>query len=484
MSDQRNQVIKSAVRWSVVDQLVQQVLGFLINIVLLRLLVPGDFGQIIMITAFLGVVGLLKDPGLSSAFVQQKSVDKNYANSIFWLLVLINIILFLFLLLMTEPIVHFYQSDSDFANVYFLLIVSFFISSFSIFPQAQLVKKIDFKVLFYAKILSQIIGGGIAIYSAWKGYGVYSIVMKGLIAEIVMVSFLWLTIPWMPSFSWSKSTLTQIRNYSLPLLGDSLLNYVVRNVDDVMVGKIWGQASLGIYNRAYSIMLLPVRKLAGVAARLLFPLLSSLQDNDEETRRIFLLNVQVIALIAFPLMSFLGMETEGIVFVVLGKQWLEMVPILRILAFLGAIQSIGTLVGTIYTARGGTRLQFRVGIVVKSFLILIILIGVHQGIEKLTLFYALGSFIAFFLEYYYAGQLIQLTLSNLLSKLAPFLVASLFVCCGLSTVDFFLDLTVFNLLLALLMKFTFSLLIYCFCLYLFIPKELKTIYFVAKKIIK
>jgi PST family polysaccharide transporter len=484
MSGQRNEVIKLAIRWSVVDQLVQQGLGFFINIVLLRLLVPGDFGQIIMITAFLGVVGLLKDPGLSSAYIQQKSVDKNYTNSIFWLLVLINITLFLLLLLLTQPVAHFYQSDSDFTNVYFLLVVSFFISSFSIFPQAQLVKKIEFKTLFYAKALSQISGGGIAIYAAWKGYGVYSIVMKGLISEIVMVSFLWLTMPWIPSFSWNKSALTQIRNYSLPLLGDSLLNYIVRNVDDVMVGKTWGQASLGIYNRAYSIMLLPVRKLAGVAARLLFPLLSSMQDNDEETRRMFLYNVQIIALITFPLMSFLGMETEHIVFVVLGEQWLGMVPILRILAFLGAVQSIGTLVGTIYTARGGTRLQFRVGIVVKSFLILIILIGVRQGIEQLTLYYALGSFVAFFWEYYYAGQLIQLTLKNLLSKLIPFLIASLLVCCGLFLLEFLFDLSAFNLLLALLMKFIFSLLVYSFCLYLLIPKELKSIYFMAKNIIK
>lgn len=483
MPNKENKSIKSGVKWSLLDQVIQQFLGFVINIILLRLLVPADFGQFVMITAFLGIFGLVKDPGLSSALVQQQSKEKDYDTVIFWLLLLINVVLLLLLLVLVKPISYFYAGDATFENVFLWLILSFYISSFSIFPRAQLLQRLNFKSLFIANVSSRLFAGILAIAAASAGWGVYSIVVQSVVADVLVTGLLWRSISWRPARSFNKKeALAKIRNYSLPLLGDNALNYLVRNVDDVLVGKLWGEQSLGVYNRAYSIMLFPVRKLAGVAAGLLFPILSSLQEDISKTKTLFLLNVQLVALVAFPLMSFVGIEAEGIVLLVLGEQWLAMAPILQILAWLGAVQSIGTLVGTIYTSQGDTQLQFKVGLFVKPMLLILIVVGACYGIKALTICYALGSTVAFFIEYYYAGRLIELSLPQLLRKLLPFFLASLGVCFTLwmmGELQLFVELPLFFELGG---RLGLALFAYVLIMWVLAANELQAIYAKIKKL--
>jgi PST family polysaccharide transporter len=216
--------------------------------------------------------------------------------------------------------------------------------------------------------------------------------------------------------------------YGRGIVGANGLNYWARNTDNLLVGKWLGSAQLGLYNRAYSLMLLPMNLISRVVTSVLFPVLMKQQDDMEKMRENFLRVCARVGFIAFPLMGGMGACADALVRTLFGERWLPVVRLLQFLAPLGLYQTIVSLYGPIYLALGRTDLDFKVSLFVELTLIGAIVGGLHWGIPGLVAGLYAAAIVNFWPTNVLPLRLIQLPLRMLARSLSsPFAAALIMV---------------------------------------------------------
>ena len=421
-----NQVTRTreGVKWSVLDQVVKQAVLLLISAVLSRLVTPSEYGLLAMVTLAIGFLQVIKDMGLGASIVYKKEASAEEKSTIFWINALVGLILFLILFMLAPSIALFFD-ENKLSGLIRVMAIGFLVSSLSVVPEALILKAMDFKGLFFRNLIAVLVSGVTGIVLAFSGWGVWSLVAQSILLSLINLFFNFRLSGWVPRRIFNLSSVRSHFRYSMPLFADSSINYWVRNIDNLLVGKILGTVSLGIYSKAYSLMLLPVRQISMTFSKVLFPSFAMIQDETDLIWNQFGRVSAAIASVTFGLMACLGFNAELVILVVYGRQWTEVVPIFRILCFLGAIQSLASLAGSIYAARGKTALMFKVGLVSKSVMILAIITGIIQfGLTGMVWSYLFASSAAFLFELYFLTGILDKKLSDYFSVLSAELISA------------------------------------------------------------
>lgn len=381
----------AGVSWSVFSQLTRQVIQFSIGIVLARLLSPDEYGLIGMILVFSGFAAVFLDFGFGAALIQKQNTTQHHYSSVFWVNLSIGAILTL-CFIAGSPMIAWFFNEPALVPLTIFLSFNFIFGSLVIVQTALLRKELLFKQLAIIDITTLIISGGVGISLAWTGYGVWSLAWQSLLFSIARMCLVWSFSNWRPIMLFKRDAIKELFGFSANLLGFSVLNYWLRNADNLLVGRVLGTAALGIYNKSYGIMLLPTQMISQTIGQVMFPAFSSIQEDKKRIATIYLRITGVIALITFPMMVLLWLVAEDFILVVFGNQWEAMIPVLKVFCFIGMLQSIGTLNGNLYLSQGRSDLQFKVGIAVSALGICAIVLGLPWGVEGVA--YAYGIFTA------------------------------------------------------------------------------------------
>src|SRR5690606_35774392 len=283
-----------------------------------------------------------------------------------------------------------------------------------------------FRALAVIETLAVVGSGAIALAMAFADFGAWALVAKSVIGSLMMTAGAWLASSWRPRSGPDVKSLRELLRFSSNLLGFSVLNYWARRSDDLLIGRFFGPAALGLYDRAYSIMMMPLSEITGVLGRVMFPALSRIQGDKQRVKAVYLKTVGAIALLTFPLTSLLLALAEPFVVAVFGAQWIAMVPSLRILCIVAAFQSIGTTVGWLYQSQGRTDLMLRWGALASVLIIAAIGVGTTLGsIEAVALCYAIMTVgLLSYPQFAIPGRLIGLRVTELARVLWPPLLCS------------------------------------------------------------
>jgi O-antigen/teichoic acid export membrane protein len=213
--------------------------------------------------------------------------------------------------------------------------------------------------------------------------------------------------------------------YGLYLMGTNILAYGSRSTDNLLIGKFVGSSALGIYSRAYALMLMPMLTVTRVVGHVLFPVLSTIQTDLTRVRGIVLRATGGIALLTFPAVAGVLVSAEPMVWTVLGERWMELVPVLQVLCPVAIWQSFNSILVTVYNALGKTRLQFQVDLVGHAITVSAIAAGLALGgVLGVAYGYLAASFVHFCLHALVTSRMIQLPLWSLLVRLLPTILIS------------------------------------------------------------
>jgi len=416
----------TGLRWSTVNQLSSQGLTFIIAIVMARLLSPNEFGLIAMISVVIGYGKVLSDFGISSAVIQNNKASSSYINTAFVLNLILGWSVAFTILILAKPISLIYQIDILY-DITLWLSLSYFISPLGTISSALLSKKLDFKLLFFASFFSALLSGILGIYAAYGGQGVWSLVIKSISNTSLSVLFYFIFAKWLPNFSIKRNHIRSIIDFSLPLLGSRTLFYITNNVDSFLIGKYLGQTSLGVYNRAYSLMNVPTNIVTKIVSSVLFPSLSLIQKDIQKVREVYLDAIKMIATITFPLATIGFILSEEIIMILIGSQWIDVIPLFQILIFLGAIRSISSLNGVIYTSQAKNKLQLNVNIVTRTLFILLLFVGVKYGLKGIALAYASGGITIAVINIFFMGTVIKLSMLKIIENLRRIIFVNVMV---------------------------------------------------------
>lgn len=398
--------------------MVIQVITFAIGVVLARLLSPSDYGLLGMIMVFTGFASVFVDMGLGSALIQRKHLESTHINTVFFMNVAAGSLLSLLMFLAAPLIADFYHNPK-LKVISQVVSVNFFLGSLTTVQRSLIAKSLDFKRLSKVDISTNIFSGVVGIFLAYLGFGVWSLVGQNIIARVLGISIIWYLSPWKPRPQFSRAAFKQLFGYSGNLLGFEMLNYWVRNLDNLLIGRYVGTSALGIYTRAYALMLLPISQITSFISKVMFPALSAIQDDLPKVKSLYLRTINIIAFVSFPMMIGLFAVADYFILAVYGEKWRMVIPILQLLCFVGLTQSVTTTIGWIFNSQGKTNIQFKWGIFSSIFRCASFVLGLRWGVEGIATVYLLGTLILMFPALILAGRIINLSLKEILGSLLP-----------------------------------------------------------------
>lgn len=459
--------VKQGLKWSFIDQILSQIIFLVFSIFLARILSPSVFGIIGMVTIFSNFAALFIDLGFSAALIQKKEITVAHFSSVFWLNIGIGFFMYL-LFYVCAPLISAFYNQPELTLLIRIICLSFIVTAFSSVQANILIKNLDFKKKVIINWIAMIIGYIAAFLLAYKGYGVWALVVMTLATSVINAVLYWIASAWTPLliFEWSK--IKELSRFGLNFLGDTSINYWSRNYDNFIIAKVLGSSDLGIYTRAYSLMLLPLKNITTIVAKVMFPAFSQKQDDLVVLKKYYLNIILYIALITFPVMIGLSLISQEFVLLFFGEKWKAMIPVLSILSGLGAIQSVISLNGLIYNSLGKANIALRVTIISNAILIVAFTIGVNYGITGVSYSYLLASLLLFIPIYATAIKQLNISLLEVFMVLKGVIMATLIMAIALFAFSKFSNL---SLLISLIVKIAIGFIFYATTLFFF-EKEL------------
>jgi PST family polysaccharide transporter len=347
-------------------------------VLLTRLLRPEDFGLFGMVAVFLGFGALLADQTLGPAVAQRLTVTSAHLDSVFWYSVLSGGALSAAFYLLAPALAAFYGVPhlDVFARA---LSVLFLVNSLSVVPRAVLQRRVAVDRLARIDFMAALSAGTVAVALALAGRGAWSLVAQAGTLGVVTVAGLWWSSRWRPGVEVRWESFRELLPYGANVLGSNVSEYWARNADSLLIGRLVGTLGLGLYSRAYTFVFMPVTQVNMLIGKVLFPMMCSVQRDVERARQVYLRAVSFLALIVAPMLAGLFVTATALILTLFGREWIGMVPVLRILAAAGGLQVFYLFGSIIYSSHGRTDLLLRWGIRNSLVLIAGISVGAAFG---------------------------------------------------------------------------------------------------------
>lgn len=321
----------SNVKWSFVESMSLKAIGFVLGIILARLLTPADFGLLAVVNVFYLLVTLFIDGGLKEALIQKKDATDTDYSTVFWLNLFMGTALYAVLFVAAPYIQEFYKYD-NLAFYIRLQSVTLIIESFGVVQIAKATKQLDLKKITKARIPSSLISFGVGIFLAYHGYGILSLIVQQLINAGLYVVFLSLTVRYRPIFVFDLQAAKPLYKFGLKILGMSLLSRFYVQGLNLIYAKFYSPQLLGLNSKSTSMQGIPIEIINTTLMRGVYPTFVALQNNVQKLRELFLLNVKLLTYLMLTINGIFFFKALQIIKLLLGDNWLESVVYLKIVA--------------------------------------------------------------------------------------------------------------------------------------------------------
>jgi len=408
--------------------------GVAATVVLARLLTPGDYGLVGMVAVVTGFVGLFKDLGLSAATVQREEIGEAQVSTLFWVNVGVSLT-DLTVTVALAPAVAWFYGEPRLTAVTLAYSAGFLTGGLTVQHEALLKRQMRFAVLAAAEVAALLASILTTVVLAWRGFGYWALVAGHLALSLVYMVAVWVVCAWRPGRPRRGAGVRQLLGFGGNLTGAVVVNYFARNLDNMLIGRVWGGFQLGLYAKAYQLLLLPLDQVNEPITGVAVPALSRLNDDPERYRRAYLRLLEKVAMMTMPLMAFMIACSDWIVRVVLGPQWTEAATIFSWLAVAGFLQPVGTTTGWLFVSQNRTRDMFKWGIIGSTMAIVSILIGLPWGPVGVAMSYGLsGLLVRTPVGLWYVGRDGPVRTRDFYVTMMPFALSA--ICSGLAVLGY------------------------------------------------
>ena len=431
--------------WSALEVFFRLGFQFGITVALARLLTPEEFGIVAIVLVFTGIGSVLVEAGLSGAIVQQRDLDDEKISTIFHFQWVMALIFGLSLGLMSPWIAWFYGYPI-LQPLIWAMALNLFVGVLGGVQGSLLSRALNFRLPTVIGVVSTVVAGAVAVFLAFYGVGVWALAAQTLVATLISVGAIWLYHPWRPRMVFRLALLKRSFEFGGYLLLSGLLEVAYGRLYALFIGKMYGAADLGQYNRASATQSMPSGMLIGLVGRVAFPVFSTLQDDKSRLRAGLRKAVLGLMAINIPVMLGLLAVAEPLVLTLFGDIWRPSVPLLRILCLVGLVWPLHVINLSVLLAQGHGHLFFRIEIAKKSFGTLAFLTAVPFGLEALAWSQVVYGIMCFAIHAHYTERLLGYGGLAQLRDCLPWLVAGVLMACSVWVLPLFLALPVPELL--------------------------------------
>ncbi len=424
MSDSlKHKTVKGTV-WSSIERFSVQGIQFLVMILMARVLTPGDYGLVGMLVIFISISQALIDSGFSQALIRKQDRSEVDNSTVFYFNIAVGFILY-FILFFSAPLIASFYDEPALIELTRVISLSIVINSFVVVQRALLTVNIDFKTQAKATLSGAVVSGIIGISMAYSGFGVWSIVAQQLTNLVIVAVLLWIFSKWRPSFLYSWSSFKELFSFGSKLALSSILDCIYKNLYLIVIGKVFKASDLGYYTRAHQFAEFPSSNVSGIVQRVTFPVLCSIQGDDQRLRTVYRKSLRVSAFVVFPLMMGLAGVAEPFIFVILNEQWAFAGQLLQIICFSMMWFPVHAINLNLLQVKGRSDLFLKLEIYKKIIGLAILVATVPMGLVAMCYGAILNSILALIINTYYTGKLIDVGFVRQIRDLAPTILYSL-----------------------------------------------------------
>lgn len=411
------------VAWTSLDQVVSLSFGFVIGVILARLLSPSDYGLLAMIGVFNAIAGTFVNSGFGGALIRKPDLIEDDNTTAFTFNIVLAIVMVGMIWLIAPWVAKFYDKPilSSLLRVEgFLLIVS----SLRIVQNSQLSRALNFKAKMIINVTSQVIAGVVAILAAYRGFGVWSLVIQHFVSSITGLVLLWIISPWRPRGKWNKLSFRYLWGYGSKLLASGLLDTIYTNIYPIVIGKFYSAADLGQYTRANGYAAMPSQGLTGVLQQVTFPVLSQIQKDDGRLANSYRRMLRFTVFLVFPIMIGMATLAYPLVISLVTDKWAQCVPYLQIICFASMWYPVHAINLNLLQVKGRSDLFLRLEVIKKVIITIAIFVCVPFGVMGICIGSVCTSLICLAINTYYTGKLIHVGFFRQMMDMTPTLFAS------------------------------------------------------------
>ena len=389
----------------------QQLIQFVLGVVLARILSVDEFGLIGMLMIFIAVSRVVVDSGFSSALIWKQKTSKLEECSVFFCNLAISGTMALGLCLASPWIARFYEIP-ELGPLLCVLSISLVFHGLGAVHATLFSKALNFRPIMMATIPSVLISGTVGILLAANGFGVWSLAIQYVVETMVRMIMLWMLSPWRPQFLFSFRALRPLFNYGSKLFASALIEAFFQELYAMMIGKFYSPASLGFFTRARSLFRLPVSNIASIASRVAFPLFSKLWGQRDEVKRTYLQVLVLVSFVICPVMFGMAAVAEPLIHVLLTEKWLPCAPLLKIFCVVGLCYPFSAVAVGVLKASGRSDLFLRLEIIKKGVSLAVLLTTVFYGVTAIVIGQAACAVFGMLLNWFVVSRIASVPLTS------------------------------------------------------------------------
>lgn len=445
----------SGVLWKFGENGLNQIIQFVLSIVLARILLPEDYGLIALVTVFITLCDKLVVSGFATSLIQKKDADEKDFSTVFWFSLGVSLVLYAALYFGAPLIADFYDTydQENLCTVIRVMGLQVIMVAVNSVQSAYVSKTMQFKRFFWSNLGGTLLSAVVGIGMALKGFGVWALVAQYLVKMMGSMCVLWFTVKWRPTLIFSVQRFKALFAYGWKIFAASLIKVLYNDLRSLVIGKFYAPVDLAYYNRGQSFPQIIDSNITGTIDSVFFPTMSHAQSSKETMLAMLRRTVQVSMFILTPLLVGLAAVAKPLVLVLLTEKWLPCVFYLQVLSLSFVLSPLEIENLQAIKAAGRSDIVLKLEIVKRALGTVLIFVAVPIGVEWIAVSLLVGNVLSAFINafpnrkllgYSYRHQLVDILPPLLLSAgmygavwlvsfiaLPPLLALCLQVVCGM-----------------------------------------------------
>lgn len=476
MAETLKQQTKKGLYWSFFNQFSNYGMQFCVGIVMARLLTPSDYGITALPAVFMAIAGVFQDSGMAGALIRKPKIEEKDYSTLFLYSIGMGVLMYT-LLFLFSPWIADYFNTPILVPLIRVTALTFLWGPISTVQYVILKRNLDFKTPTKISIATKIFSSAIGIALAYIGYGLWALVISGVLSSFLGFVIVAYVVKWYPKTGWSPKSFSYLWNYGNKMLASALLDTAYNNITPVFVGKFYSPTDLGVYNRARGYAQMPSQQMTGVIQNVTFPVLSKMLNDNEGLAHNYRRMIRTTAFIVFPMMFMLSVLARPLIITMITAKWEACIILLQLLCFSLMWYPIHAMNLNLLQVKGRTDLFLRLEVIKKSIGLFILFITLPQGLVVFCIGSIVSSLISLIINTYYTGKLIQVGFFIQMKDLIPTLI----LCTAMYLGVYLSNLFIHNMFLQIFIGGLVGSGIYLGGAYLFRFRELNDIKYMLKR---
>ncbi len=421
--DNKQKVVSNLI-WRFMERFGSQLVSFVVQIVLARMLAPSVFGTVAKVTIITSILLVFVDSGMANSLIQKKDPDDLDFSSVFFFNLAFCLVLYAGLFAAAPAIARFYK-DAQLTAIIRVLGLTVVVAGVKNVQQAYVSKTLQFKRFFFATLGGTLLSAVVGIAMVYAGFGVWAIVAQQLTNVTVNTGILWLTVGWKPKLMFSFARLKGLLSYGWKLLVSGLLDTVYNKLREILIAVFYTDADLAFYNRGMTYPNLLVENINASIDSVLLPVLSAEQEHKEQVRNMTRRAIRISTYVMMPLMMGLAVCAEPLIRLLLTEKWLPCVPYLRIFCFSYAFYPLHTANLNAIKAMGRSDLFLKLEIIKKVIGVAVLAVTLPYGVYAMALSLLFTSVLSQLINSWPNAKLLGYSYAKQLKDMLPAILLSI-----------------------------------------------------------